>query len=368
VPSGIFHSNTTCLIGTGVCVNPTALLEELSGLEAAGVDTDNLLLANRAHMLMPYHRILDSREEEARGGNQIGTTMRGIGPAYVDKAARSGVRLGDLKHPKWLRKRLELLLPRVNKTLDHFGAQPVEIEQLLSECSEWNKLLGHRIVDPLPLVRQATESGKNILLEGQLGVMRDLDWGTYPFVTSSNPTAAYAPVGAGIPPQQIDRVLGVTKAYATAVGSGPFPAELIGATGDQLRQTGKEFGATTGRPRRVGWFDAVAVRHAAWLNGLSGLAITKLDVLDAFAEISICTGYRLPDGSEIDFVPDTPVLETIEPVLESWPGWEHPTNGAASWHELPRASQRYLERLSELCGTSIQYVSVGPKREAMFSV
>jgi len=368
VPSGIFHQHTTCLIGAGMVVNPATLLDELDELEAAGVGTSKLLLANRAQMLMPYHRMLDGSEEEARGRNQIGTTLRGIGPAYGDKASRSGVRIGDLQHPDWLRARLELLLPRVNRTLEYFGSKPASIEKLLAQCAGWAERLSGRIVDPLPLIRQAIESGQSILLEGQLGVMRDLDWGTYPFVTSSNPTAAYAAVGAGLPPQQIRDVLGVTKAYATAVGAGPFPAELTGATGDRLRDTGKEYGATTGRPRRTGWFDAVAVRHAAWLNGLTGLAITKLDVLDAFSEICVCTAYRLPDGSLINYVPDTPVLETIEPVLESLPGWQEPTTAAGSWDQLPEAAQCYLERLADLADTPIHYVSVGPQREAMFSV
>ena len=368
VPSGIFHPQTTCLIGAGMVVNPATLLDELDGLEKEGVDTGNLLLANRAQMLMPYHRTLDIHEEKSRGEKQIGTTMRGIGPAYMDKAARSGVRIGDLQDIDWLRNRLELLLPRVNRALEYFDAQPTVIEELLDVCAAWSERLSSRIVDPLPLIRQAVQSGKRILLEGQLGVMRDLDWGTYPFVTSSNPTAAYAAVGAGLPPQQIRDVLGVTKAYATAVGAGPFPAELTDETGDRLRDSGNEYGATTGRPRRTGWFDSVAVRHAAWLNGLTGLAITKLDVLDAFPEIRICTAYRLRDGSEIDFVPDTPVLATIEPVLESWPGWQQTTSGARSWRELPIAAQKYIERLGALSDTPIHYVSVGPERESMFPV
>ncbi len=368
IPSGIFHPQATCLIGAGMVVNPATLLDEIADLEAAGVDTRNLLLANRAHMLMPYHLILDGSEEEARGGNQIGTTMRGIGPAYGDKATRSGVRIGDLLHPEWLRERLKLLLPRVNRTLEYFGAQPSEIGELLDQCTVWAEQLSDRIVDPLPLIRRAVESGESILLEGQLGVMRDLDWGTYPFVTSSNPTAAYAAVGSGLPPQHVSDVLGVAKTYATAVGAGPFPAELTNETGDRLRDIGKEYGATTGRPRRTGWFDAVAVRHAAWLNGLTGLALTKLDVLDSFREIRVCTAYRLPDGSVIDYMPDTPILDTVSPVLESWPGWQRPTGAARTWKDLPPEAQRYLERLGHLSGTPIHYVSVGAERESMFSV
>ncbi len=368
IPSGIFYPQTTCLIGSGVVVNPVTLLEELANLEASGIDTSNLKLSNRAQMLMPYHPALDGLEEAQRGGKQIGTTKRGIGPAYADKAGRRGLRLGDLAHPDWLRERLSLVLPQVNHKLEYFGAPTMKLEDLLAQCAEWAEALAHRIIEPLPLLRPAVESGKHILLEGQLGVMRDLDWGTYPFVTSSNPTAAYAAVGAGLPPQTIDQVIGVAKAYATAVGAGPYPAELTNNIGQKLRDIGQEYGATTGRPRRTGWFDAVAVRHAAFLNGLTGLAITKLDVLDTLAEIKICTGYQMPDGRQIDYVPDTPVLTTIKPVLESWPGWQAPTTEIRAWDELPPAAQRYLERLQQLTGVPIQFVSVGPQREAMFAV
>ena len=368
IPSGIFYPQTTCLIGSGVVVNPATLLAEIAEMEASGIDTSRLKLSNRAQMLMPYHPMLDGLEEASRGGKEIGTTKRGIGPAYSDKAGRRGLRLGDLAYPSWLRERLELVLPQVNHKLAYFGAPTLDMEALLAQCAAWAEALDGRIIEPLPLLRQAVASGQNILLEGQLGVMRDLDWGTYPFVTSSNPTAAYAAVGAGLPPQSIDRVIGVAKAYATAVGAGPYPAELTDETGQKLRDIGQEYGATTGRPRRTGWFDAVAVRHAAFLNGLTGLAITKLDVLDAFAEIKICTGYQLPDGRHLDYVPDTPVLTTIHPILESWPGWQTPTTEAHAWDELPAAAQRYLERLQELTGVPIQFVSVGPQREAMFAV
>ncbi len=368
VPSGIFHARATCLIGTGAVVNPAALLRELAELEAAGIDTSRLLLADRAQMLLPHHRVLDGMEEEGRGEHHIGTTSRGIGPAYRQKAARSGVRIGDLQHPQYLRERLKLQLPSVNRALAYFGAPPIELEPLLVQCRVWAEKLSARIVDPIPLLRQAMQDGKHILLEGQLGAMKDLDWGTYPFVTSSNPTAGFAAVGAGLPPQKIGEVLGVAKAYQTAVGAGPFPAELNDQTGDRLRDIGREYGATTGRPRRTGWYDAVAVRHAAWLNGMTALAVTKLDVLDAFAEIKLCNAYRLPDGTRIDHVPDTPVLEEVEPVLESWPGWQQATTGARTWHELPSAARCFLERLQELAGVPIRYVSVGAEREAMFSV
>ena len=368
IPSGIFYPETTCLIGTGTVVNPDGLIDELDMLRAAGVETEKLFLSDRAHMVMPYHRLLDEIEEEARGGAAIGTTMRGIGPAYADKAARTGLRLGDLNHPDWLQRRLQTALQRVNRTLAYWGAAQLELESLLDKCTQWAAQLGERIIDPLPLMRSAVETNSNVLLEGQLGVMRDLDWGTYPYVTSSNPTAAFAAVGAGLPPQTIERVVGVAKAYSTAVGAGPFPAELHDKTGERLREIGKEYGATTGRPRRTGWFDAVAVRHAAWLNGLTGLALTKLDVLDSFAEIEVCTAYQLPDGSVIDYVPDTAVLEGITAIMETHPGWQSPTTGASAWDDLPDAAQRYLERLQELAGVPVELVSVGPGRDEIFAV
>ena len=368
IPSGIFYPETICLIGTGVVVNPDSLLAEIAGLEAKGIDTSNLKISNRAQIIMPYHPALDGLEEASRAGKEIGTTKRGIGPAYSDKAARRGLRLGDLLYPEWLRQRLELVLPAVNHKLAYFGAETMEVDALMTRCAEWAKALNGRIVEPLPIVQNAVKNGHNVLLEGQLGVMRDLDWGTYPYVTSSNPTAAFAAVGAGLPPQEIDKVIGVAKAYATAVGAGPYPAELTDEVGDRMRDIGNEYGATTGRPRRTGWHDVVAVRHAAWLNGFTGLAITKVDVLDDFPELKICTGYRLPDGSEIDYVPDTPVLETVEPIYESWPGWETPTTAVRSWDDLPVNAKKYLERLQELNGVPIQFVSVGAHREAMFAV
>ncbi len=369
-PSGIFYPKTKCLIGTGCVVNPATLLAELEELAAAGVDTGNLLVSERAQLLMPYHRLLDGLQETASGQRAIGTTRRGIGPAYADKGARRGLRLGDLLRPEWLKPRLEAAAAFANRELVHFGQAPVEPEALLAECALWRDKIGERIVDPLPLLRPAYEAGANILLEGQLAAMRDLDWGTYPYVTSSNPTATFAPVGAGLPPQALDRVIGVVKAYTTAVGAGPVPTDQ----GDNdiaqwLRQRGREFGATTGRPRRCGWFDAVALNYVAYLNGFTQLAVTKLDVLDGLPELKICTAYRQPDGRVINHVPDTPIYETVEPIYESWPGWpEQSTNQARAWRELPNAARRYLKRIEELVGAPIKYVSVGPERAEMFEV
>jgi adenylosuccinate synthase len=369
IPSGIFYPHVKCLIGTGCVVNPAVLLEELAALEAAGVNTSNLLISERAHMVLPHHRLLDGLQEATSGQSAIGTTKRGIGPAYSDKGARRGLRLGDLLHPAWLEARLEQALAFANRELTHFKQAPVDPAALYQQCLAWREQLRARLVNPLPLLRQAYQQGASILLEGQLAAMRDLDWGTYPFVTSSNPTATFAPVGAGLPPQAVKRVIGVVKAYTTAVGAGPMPTDQgSNDIAKWLREKGYEYGATTGRPRRCGWFDAVALDYVAYLNGFTELAITKLDVLDGLPQLNICTGYRLPDGTVISSVPDTPVYETVEPIYESWPGWpEYATNHARTWSELPAAAQRYLNRIEELVGVPIQYVSVGPKREEMFS-
>ena len=368
-PSGIFNPRTQNIIGSGCVVNPQSLLNEMESLRAAGVDLGNLWVSTRAQMLMPYHRELDVLEEAARGKDTIGTTKRGIGPAYADKAARAGLRMGDLLQPEWLETRLDNVLRTVNRKIEILGGEPFKGEDVYALCMEYREKLGDRIIDTLPMTRRAIEQKKHILLEGQLGVMRDLDWGIYPYVTSSNPTASYAASGAGLPARAIDRVIGVVKAYSTAVGDGPFPTELHDADGERLREVGGEFGATTGRPRRCGWFDGVAIGYAAWLNGMTGLAITKLDVLDSFEIIKICTGYKLPNGAIISqSMPDTPVLMQVTPVYEVWEGWQTPTSDCRRWDDLPKAARAYLHRISELAGIKIDYVSVGPERDQMFVV
>ncbi len=364
IPSGIFNPRTRCIIGTATVVNPDSLLEEMTQVAAAGVSLDNLWLSERAHVVLPYHRLLDGLEESARGAGQIGTTKRGIGPAYADKASRNGIRLGDLTRPDYLRQRLERALEMKNRELSYFGQSPLALDELLAQALAWGEALGPRIVDTLPMVQEAVQTGQEVLLEGQLGVMRDLDWGIYPYVTSSNPIAGYGAVGAGLPPTAINRVIGVVKAYSTAVGAGPFPVELSDGAGAQLRDVGQEYGATTGRPRRCGWFDGVAIKHATWLNGFTGLAVTKLDVLDDFAELKICVGYDL-DGEILARVPDTPDLERVTPVYETWPGWCAPTTAARAWDDLPKAARAYLHRIAELAGVPIQYISVGAEREQL---
>lgn len=369
IPSGIFNPATHNIIGTGCVVNPHSLMEEMAGLEAAGVNLDNLWISSRAQMVLPYHRMLDELEEQARGKDAIGTTKRGIGPAYADKSARSGLRMGDLLHPAWLEARLDNALRTVNRKIQVLGGDPVDGQKLYALLMSYRQQLSQRIVDTVPLLRHALENQSRILLEGQLGVMRDLDWGIYPYVTSSNPTASFALSGAGLPARTLDRVIGVVKAYSTAVGDGPFPTELFDADGKRLREVGQEFGATTGRPRRCGWFDGVAIRYAAWLNGMTGLAVTKLDVLDHFETLKICTGYRLPTGEIlVDSMPDTSVLYDVTPIYESWEGWMSSTRACRSWQELPSQARAYLHRLSELADVEIDYVSVGPEREQMFAI
>ncbi|MFQ5340629.1 MAG: adenylosuccinate synthase [Anaerolineae bacterium] len=367
VPSGVFNPHAVCLLGTGMVVNLDTFLEELDLLEGAGVDTSKLVVDKRAHLIFPFHRQLDGAEEAARkGGWAVGTTKRGVGPAYADKSARQGIRAGDILRPDRLRARLEMLVPRKNRDLAYFGLPETSVDHLMSLCGQWRDKVGHRIVDAVPLVRDAVREGKTVLLEGQLGVMRDLDWGIYPFTTSSSPTAGGACVGAGIPPNAIDNVLGVVKVFSTSVGGGPFPTELKGELGDRLRNAGpdvgREYGATTGRPRRCGWFDGVAVGHASWLNGFTGISVTKLDVLDTFESLQTCVAYRLGD-QVLDYVPDTATQEEVVPVYETWPGWMSDTTSARNWEDLPLNAQQYLRRIEQLAGAPIRYVSVGPERD-----
>ncbi len=372
VPSGVFHPGTICIIGAGTVVNPDTLLQELAELEAAGVDTSRVWISDRAHLVFPYHRQRDELEERGRGDRPLGTTRRGIGPAYSDKAARIGLRMGDLLHRDWLHRRLQQTYAAISGRIAALNGEPPPLEELIARCELWREHLKDRIIDTVPLLQEALRRDARILLEGQLGAMRDLDWGIYPYVTSSNTLVGYAAVGAGIPPQAIREVIGVVKAFATAVGEGPLVTEVHGELAERLRRGGPpegwEFGATTGRPRRCGWPDGVALRHAAWLNGFTALAVTKLDVLDGLEEIPLCVGYRLPSGEILTHVPDTPVLEQVTPVYEYLPGWSGPTAMARCWRELPEAARAYLRRLAELAGAPVRYVSVGPGRDQILEV
>ena len=367
VPSGIFNPEATCLLGPGMVVNLDVLQTEISELEAAGVATDKLVVARRAHLVLPFHRQLDGAEEAARkGGWAVGTTKRGIGPAYADKSARYGIRVGDILRPDRLRARLEMLVPRKNRELAFFGLPEISVDQLMALCEGWRDAVGHRIVDALPVVRDTIRERKEVLLEGQLGVMRGLDWGIYPFSTSSSPTAGGACVGAGIPPSAIDEVVGVVKVFSTSVGGGPFPTELKGELGERLRdagpKVGHEYGATTGRPRRCGWFDGMAVRYASWINGFTGISVTKLDILDTFETLRLCTGYQLGD-QVLDFMPDAAIQERVTPIYEEWPGWMADTSSVRRWDDLPSNAQRYLRRIEEFADAPLRHISVGPRRE-----
>jgi adenylosuccinate synthase len=363
VPCGIFHPTCLSLLGTGTVVDPPALLEELESLTRRKVAYSPLLISDRAHVVMPYHKVLDEVEDLARGQYRVETTKRGIGPAYTDKVARIGIRVQDLLDEQILRTKLDIILRRTNALLTYvYGCVPFEVEPLIQAGMDWGEQLKGRIVDTVPLVRAALKEGKRFVLEGQLSAMKDLDWGSYPFVTSSSPTAAGAAAGAGIPPGQIDRVIGVAKAYSTQVGTGPMPAELKGNRGDALRELGGEFGVTTGRPRRVGWFDAVVTRYVSEINGCTDLAITKLDVLDSLAEIPVCTAYNYR-GKRLEDIPGPAAHEECEPVYTVFPGWQTSTREAHSLQDLPRNARVYLDYLAELINLPVHSVGVGPHRE-----
>jgi len=380
IPSGIFYPATRNLLGNGVVINPPALVRELDGLAAAGFDCANLYISDRAHLVMPYHVLLDQLEERERGGAKIGTTSRGIGPAYVDKVARRGIRVVDLMEAGAFRAQLQVALGRVRRTVTGYapaGGGEDELRGSIDEATDEARItadylaaaerLRPHVVDGQSLVDEALSGGQRILLEGQLGTMRDIDWGTYPYVTSSSPIPGGASIGAGLPAVAIDQVIGVAKAYTTAVGSGPLPTELLDAQGDALRERGAEFGTSTGRPRRCGWYDAVAVRFSVRLAGYSSIALTKLDVLDGYERIRICTAYRDPQtGSEWTTVPaSTSVYERLEPVYEDHPGWQADTTACRAWGDLPSAARGYIERLEALAGVPIGLISVGPERDQM---
>jgi len=362
IPSGILYPGKVCVIGNGVVVDPRGLVEELDGLEARGVDTSGLRLSLGAHLVMPYHRLLDHLEEERRGGGRIGTTGRGIGPAYLDKTARRGLRVADLFHPERFRNRLLANVELVNQTLAAWGRPTLDGAGLVDEYFRLAERLRPYAADTSLLVNQALDAGQKVLFEGAQGTLLDLDHGTYPYVTSSYPVAAGACLGSGVGPTRIQGVIGVVKAYCTRVGEGPFPTEIGGKEGELLRERGGEYGTTTGRPRRCGWLDAVALRYAARVNGLSGLAVTKLDVLDPLPMLKIAVAYRC--GGELleDFPADSGLLADCEPVYEELPGWQAGIGEARSMEELPPAARNYLARLSELAGVPVFLIAVGPQR------
>ncbi len=367
IPAGILHEGTRCVIGNGVVLDPETLFHEIDALQQRGVPVEGrLVVSDRANLVLPYHKLLDA--ESARS-KEIGTTSRGIGPAYEDKIGRRGVRVGDLRHPEVVAKLVRAACERANAMLALAGSEKrctvEEAERVLHEIAP--RILPF-VGDAGKLISGTLADGKNVLLEGAQGALLDVDHGTYPFVTSSNTTAGGAAVGSGIGPTAIDAVLGVVKAYTTRVGNGPLPTEASPEEADRLRSLGGEFGATTGRPRRCGWFDAVVVRYAVRVNGLSGLAVTKLDILDTLESIPVCTHYRL-DGERLDDLPDSvSALECVQPVYEILPGWRKSTGDARRLEDLPGAARRYLSRLQDLAGAPVKFVGVGTKREQLIPI
>jgi adenylosuccinate synthase len=367
IPSGILHSQATCVVGNGVVLDPETFFAELDELEAQGIAiTGRLFVSDRAHVVLPYHKLLDQASEKQQ---QIGTTGRGIGPTYEDKIGRRGFRVADLIRGAVARDLLEARIERANAMLAMMGAT---VRAELAEHLELAERLGARLrplaTDTGLLIHRAVRESRRVLLEGAQGALLDVDHGTYPFVTSSSTTAGGAAIGAGIGPTAIDGVLGVVKAYTTRVGNGPLPTEVGGDLEARLRALGHEFGATTGRPRRCGWFDATVVRYSVRVNGLTGLAVTKLDVLDTFAEIPVGVSYQL-DGEECaEFPSDVELLDRVKPVYETLPGWERPTEGARKLADLPSQARAYLDRLQDLAGAPIRYVSVGTRRDQIIEV
>ncbi|HJX12120.1 MAG TPA: adenylosuccinate synthase [Dehalococcoidales bacterium] len=363
-PSGIFYPGTISVIGNGVVVNPRVLLEEMDHLNGRGVDTSRLYISDRAHLIMPYHILFDGLEEEARGGRAIGTTHKGIGPAYTDKVSRTGIRVGDLLDRELFREKLTAALDYKNRILTRvYDKDPLSLDDIYNEyCGYADRLVKH-ISDTTIMLAEAIQRHEPVLLEGAQGVLLDPDFGTYPYTTSSSPLAANACLGAGLGPGQLTHVLGIFKSFQTRVGTGPMPTELKDATGEAIRQRGQEFGTVTGRPRRCGWFDAVAARFSHRVNSYTSVAITRLDVLDALPRLKICVGYKL-DKRTIDYFPaGIPALEKCRPVYEELPGWQQNTDGARRFEELPGPAQRYVARLEELIGCPASLISVGRSRE-----
>lgn len=364
IPSGIFHEGVECVIGNGVVIDPVALMDEIRQVEALGFQVEGRLhISHTAHLIMPYHKRLDEAKERYRDAGAIGTTGRGIGPAYVDKFARNGIRVVDLLDRDGLRAKLQAALEEKNDLLAKvYGAEPIDVDAMVEEYVEFDRRIDPFVTDTTALLHNALADGKTILAEGAQGSLLDVDHGTYPYVTSSHPTAGGCCTGLGVPPTSVDRVIGIVKAYSTRVGNGPFPTELTGDLGEQLRQTGGEFGATTGRPRRCGWLDLVALGYATRINGFTELAITKLDVLAGLDELKVCTQYRIGDKLTDRFPTDLDALSKAEPVYETLPGFGDVT-GAETLEDLPQTAQDYLAFVSERLGVRIGTVSTGPKRE-----
>ncbi len=369
VPSGIFSPQAVSIVGNGVVINPTVLIGEIDLLNQRGVDTSRLFISDRAHLIMPYHILLDGLEEEARGGMALGTTRRGIGPAFADKAARLGIRTGDFLDRKALRERLRHILDYKNTILTKvYGVEALSLDEVYQQYCQYGDRLAPYIRETTIMVEEALNREEMVLLEGAQGSLLDPDFGTYPYTTSSSPLAGGGSVGSGIGPTRISAVLGVFKAYCTRVGSGAMPTELKDETGDLIRELAHEYGTTTGRPRRCGWFDAVAARFSTRINGFTGMAITRLDILDTLPSLKICTGYEL-DGETIDYFPgNIAALERCQPIYEELPGWLAPTTHLRDYQQLPLQARQYVNRLEELSACPVDLISVGSAREETIEV
>lgn len=364
VPSGIFSPKAVCIIGNGVAINPAVLIGEINDLKSHGVDTSRLYISDRAHIIMPYHIMLDGAEESLRGGKSLGTTRKGIGPVFTDKTARTGIRMGDLLHPDCLRERLTAVLEYKNILLTRvFNQKALSLEDLYNQCLEYVKRLGHSIREADTMIDEALRQGQLVVLEGAQGALLDPDFGTYPYTTSSSPLAGGACIGSGVGPTCINHVIGIYKAYITRVGNGPMPTEMPQDTGNFVRERAHEYGATTGRARRCGWFDAVAGAYTVRINGVTNIALTRLDILDTMPKLKICVGYRL-DGKTINTVPAVAtILSKCQPIYEEVDGWESPTGDIREYRQLPLAARRYIKRIEELTHCPVSVVSVGADRE-----
>ncbi|WP_335871900.1 adenylosuccinate synthase [Bacillus sp. 2205SS5-2] len=363
IPSGIFYKDKTSVIGNGMVVDPKALVKELKYLHDRNISTKNLRISNRAHVILPYHLKLDEVEEERKGANKIGTTKKGIGPAYMDKAARVGIRIADLLDRQSFEEKLARNLEEKNRLLERFyDTTGFTMDEILDEYYEYGQQIAPQVVDTSVVLNDALDEGRRVLFEGAQGVMLDIDQGTYPFVTSSNPVAGGVTIGSGVGPTKINHVVGVSKAYTTRVGDGPFPTELDNEIGHKIREVGREYGTTTGRPRRVGWFDSVVVRHARRVSGLTDLSLNSIDVLTGIETLKICVAYRY-QGKVIDEFPaNLNILAQCEPVYEELPGWTEDITSCENLHELPENARHYLERVSQLTGIPLSIFSVGPDR------
>ncbi|KAF9142585.1 hypothetical protein BGX30_002647 [Mortierella sp. GBA39] len=362
IPSGVFYSDKICVIGNGMVINPAALLEEIQYIHDNGFTTDNLRISDRAHVIMPYHMVLDGLEEDRKGPNKIGTTRKGIGPCYMDKAARNGIRISDLMDPEEFELKLRHLMKEKNQVIEMYGGEPLDVEEVLKQYLDYAEQIRKYVTDTSVVLNDAIDEDRKVLFEGAQGVMLDIDQGTYPYVTSSNPSAGGVCIGSGVGPSKIQQVIGVAKSYTTRVGDGPFPTELNNEIGDYIREKGHEYGTVTGRARRVGWFDSVVVRHARRVSGLTGLSLNSLDVLTGLDTVKICTGYKYRGKIITHYPSSLKMLGECEAVYEEMPGWHEDISGAKTLDDLPETTRNYVNRVSELTGIPIAIFSVGRNR------